>query len=132
MGWLPIGHSMNPHAKRIPYEGGLIVGLSAFPQFINYDRCMIVDGAIASGATLIAIIEKLRSITSTFYIYSVHSSYEGLRAITRYGLSANVNITITVGHATTGMNAKYYAVYPDNTKRVVVGDLGDTISEIEQ
>jgi uracil phosphoribosyltransferase len=120
---------MRPHAKRIPFKGGLIVGLTGFqlPQ-PNNDRCIIVDGAIASGATLMAIIGNLRSVTSTFYIYSVHSAYEGLRAILRYGQSIGVDIQITVGHATVGINKKFYAIDANNPKRVVVGDLGDTIS----
>jgi hypothetical protein len=130
MHWLPPSHSLNPHAKRIPYEDGLVIGLNEFPLLPPYTSCIIIDGAIASGTTIISVIEKLRSVTSCFYIYSVHSTYEGIRAITRYCLSARLKLKITVGHATSGISNKFYAVDPTSTKRLVVGDLGDTISDL--
>jgi hypothetical protein len=42
-----------------------------------------------------------------------------------------LSVKITVGHATLGLNDKFYAVDQVNTKLVVVGDLGDTINEFD-
>lgn len=131
MDLLPKNHSLHPHAKRIPYESGLLVGLSELPQLQAFSKCTIIDGAIASGATIISFIERLRQTSSSFSIYSAHSSMEGLMAITRYGASADLDISITVGHATAGMNAKFYAVDPDDENKLVIGDIGDTISKLE-
>ncbi len=128
MGWLPYGHSLHPNAKRIPYNDGLIVGLDQFDIQPLYKNCVVVDGAIASGVTIMAIMDKLSTVTKSFHIYSVHSTFEGLRAVTRYGGSLGVNVDITLGHATSGMNEKFYAVLPSNPSKLIVGDLGDTIS----
>jgi uracil phosphoribosyltransferase len=130
--WLPSSHNLHPHAKRVPFESGLLVGLSKFPSLRPYARCFIIDGAIASGSTLITVIEKLRPVTSTFDIFSVHSPYEGLQALARYGNSQNLKLKITVGHATAGMNAKFYAVDSADPAKLIVGDIGDTISELDK
>lgn len=128
--WLPEGRSLTPNAKRIPFEGGLVVGVSQLPVLRRYDCCVIVDGAIASGATIMSVIQELCSVVPEFQIYSVHASFEGLRAIARFGERCGVQVRITVGHATAGMNDHYYAVDPADPRRLVVGDLGDTISEL--
>ena len=130
MAWLPPEHSVHPDMKRIPYQGGLAVGVVNPPSPGGCVRCAVVDGAIASGATIITLIEYLRSTISDFFIYSVHSSTEGVRAIARYSQAVGVGATITVGHVTTGINKKFYAIDPDDETKVVVGDLGDTISEL--
>jgi hypothetical protein len=130
LGWLP-SKGLHPHAKRIPFEGGLLVGLSEIPDLEAYFKAIIIDGAIASGATIISIIDKLRPLISSFSVYSVHATYEGLNAINRYCEKTGLNISITVGHATHGLNKKFYAVDSINTKMMVVGDLGDTISEFD-
>jgi len=131
MGWLPAGRDLRPDMKRIPYQGGLLVGLGSLPELMSYRRVVIIDGAIASGATNITLIEKLRVYSSNFFIYSVHSPYEGLRAITRYCQEVRVNVAITVGHATMGLSKKYYAIDPQDPNKVLVGDLGDTISDLQ-
>lgn len=131
LGCLPEGHSFKPHTKRVPFEEGLLVGMTGIPDVLpEYARCLIIDGAIASGSTLIALIEKLRAATACFHIYSAHSTYEGLRAITRYGSSEGLDIHLTVGHATTGINDHFYATFPEDSSKVVVGDLGDMISSL--
>ena len=132
MGWLPKGRSIAPDAKRVPYEGGLLVGLSALPELKHqdYTRCVIIDGAIASGSTIMAIMEKLRVLTTEYHIYSVHGPYEGLRALSRYGELTGLKIKLTVGHATAGLNKKFYATVPSDGNALVVGDLGDTISDL--
>lgn len=128
--WLPLEHHANPHAKRIRYEGGLLVGVTKIENLEAYSKCLIIDGAIASGATIISVIEKVRPLISSYKVYSVHSTYEGLHAISRYCASTGLDIKVTVGHATQGLNNKFYAVEGLNTKLLVVGDLGDTISDL--
>jgi uracil phosphoribosyltransferase len=86
---------------------------------------MIVDGAIASGSTVMAIIDRLQRIAPEFHIFSVHATYEGVWAISSLAASCGVKVAITVGHATAGLNDHFYAV--DSTGRQQVGDLGDTI-----
>ena len=130
MGWLPRGHNLHPHAKRVPYEEGLLVGLSDIAVTQSYAKCIIVDGAIASGATIISTIERLRPVISSFNIYSVHSPFEGLRALSRYAAATGIELQIAVGHATTGINSHFYAIDPTDSAKVVVGDLGDTISDL--
>jgi len=131
LGWFSIGRDLRPHAKRIPYKGGLLVGLSEFPDLEAYLKSIIIDGAIATGATIISVIDKLRPLISSFSIYSVHATYEGLHAINRYCVATGLSLNITVGHATLGLNEKFYAVDQVNTKLLVVGDLGDTINEFD-
>lgn len=128
--WLPEGHHTHPHAKRIPYEGGLLVGVTEIEDLEAYFRCLIIDGAIASGATIISVIEKVRPLISFYRVYSVHSTYEGLHAITRYCASTGLDVKVTVGHATQGLNEKFYATDGPDTKMLVVGDLGDTIAPL--
>jgi len=128
LGWLPTTHSFHPDAKRIPFEQGLLVGLSRVPDLRNYETAYIIDGAIASGATIISVVEKIRRHTSSVNIFSVHSPYEGLHSLTRYARSERLDLRITVGHATAGINKKFYATDPADPARLVVGDLGDTIS----
>lgn len=130
LGYMPEGHSIAPHAKRIPLPDGLLVGLSGIPKVPPYRRCVVVDGAIASGATLIAILERLQSSVRSFQICSAHATMQGLRAILHYGEMAGLHIDIAVGHVTSGLNSHYYATLPGAPDKLVVGDLGDTIGEI--
>ncbi len=127
---LPVGRSLKPHAKRIPYDGGILVGLSSISKINMYSRCLIIDGAIASGSTLISLINELRSVSSSFHIYSAHSTLEGLLAIYSYFKNSNLDIHIVVGDASGNLNKKYYAVDSKAVKQLVVGDLGDTIAPI--
>lgn len=135
LGWLPPDRSLYPDAKRVPFDGGLIVGISdvsELPPMKSIDACFIIDGAIASGATTIAIIEILRYVTSSFHVFSVHATFEGLRAIARYAEQAQLDVAVTVGHATAGLNSKFYAIDESaDENRMVVGDLGDTISDLD-
>jgi len=130
LGCLPPGRSLRPHAKRIWFKGGIMVGFSDIPKLPKYKKCVIIDGAIASGATLIALIEKLRPSVGSFQVYAAHATCEGLCAIARYATDARLEIGVEVGHATSGLNSHFYAVQADQPDRVVVGDLGDTISPL--
>jgi hypothetical protein len=130
LGCLPLGHSLHPHGKRIRFERGLLVGLTEIPEIGHYDECVIIDGAIASGATLMALMERLRSITNTFRIYSAHGTLQGVRALARYGANLGGHVRVTVGHVTSGLDSHFYATIPGNPHKVVVGDLGDMISPL--
>lgn len=132
MEWLPEGRSIRPHAKRIPYGGGLAVGLLETRLQRAYKGCTIIDGAIASGATLIAVIETLRHNIGRFRIYSVHATAASLHGICRYASACGVEIEIVVGHVSGILNKKFYAVDARNHDSLVVGDLGDTLGPLER
>ncbi len=128
LGWLPAGHSLHPHAKRIDYRQGMLVGLSEIICEHSYSRAVVIDGAIASEATLIALMESLLPAVTTFAVYSVHAAPEGIAAIMRYGSLAGIAVRLIVGHSSGMLNRKFYAVDPRRPACVIVGDLGDTIA----
>ncbi len=123
--WLGGERSMRVHAKRMRVNGGLLVGLAGAPAPRECKRLVIVDGAIASGATLIAIIDKLSC--ANVHIYSAHAALEGARALSRFAASRSMALRISAGFVTGGLNQRYYAHHEG---RPVVGDLGDTIAEL--
>jgi hypothetical protein len=129
---LPEGHSIHPDAKRIWFNDGLLVGFAGIPSLPSFGRCVVIDGAIASGSTLIALMEHLQATVRSFQICSAHATSEGLRAITRYANVTGIELKVAVGHVTRGINDHYYATVPEDPSRVVVGDLGDMISELGQ
>ncbi len=131
MGWQPEDRSFHPNAKRIPYEGGLLVGLTEFSVSRPFARVEIIDGAIASGSTLMAVMESMSASCRVFDIYSVHATAEGLRALSGFAKFRNLDLSVFVGHVTAGLNDHYYATASDNS-RLVVGDLGDTISDLPE
>lgn len=126
---LPAGRHLTPSAKRMAHEGGLLVGLS-FDDVAPgiYRRCVIVDGAIASGVTLMAIMHRLRPLIREFHVFSAHATRSSLRALARFGAWIDAEVNVTVGHVSGQLNEKYYAVEEDG--RLVVGDLGDMISPV--
>ena len=129
---LPSDRSLTPSGKRIPFNGGLLIGFrNAEPPSQEYRQCLIIDGAIASGATLMAMMWLLQHTVKSFTIFSVHGPCEGLRAIVMFAHELGLHVSIAVGHATAGLNNKYYAINPaDGT--LILGDIGDTISDINK
>ncbi len=127
LGCLPEGHSLRPHAKRIPHNKGLLVGVRGLRPERLYESCTIIDGAIASGATLITMMMELAENTRSFHIFSAHATWEGVRGLVRFAGASDLSIRITVGHLTAGIDSHFYAVLSDDTSKLVVGDLGDTI-----
>lgn len=129
LGWLRPESDLAPHAKRIPYEHGLLVGVSPCAPVRNVQRLAIVDGAIASGATIVALLELLASPAIDVEIFSVHAAREGLRAILRCAAAAAAarRVRIHVGHVTEGLSGKFYAV---SSRGLAVGDLGDMIDRV--
>jgi hypothetical protein len=129
LGWLRPNRDQAPHAKRIPYAHGLLVGIGGSHPVGHAEQIAIVDGAIASGATIMALLDLLSRPEMSVEVYSVHAAREGLRAIARFAEQAGLTIRIHVGHVTEGLSAKFYAVEPTNG-RLIVGDLGDTIDGV--
>jgi uracil phosphoribosyltransferase len=96
-----------------------------------YDRVEIIDGAIASGATLMTVMECMTASTRVFDIYSVHATAEGLRALSSFARIRKLDLTMFIGHVTAGLNDHFYAI-DSGGSRLVVGDLGDTISDLPE
>jgi hypothetical protein len=129
LGWLGDPSDLVPHAKRIPYRHGLLVGLAQCRQPARGAHLVCVDGAIASGGTLIAILDSLAAPGTRVDIYSVHATREGIRAILRFAVSSRLDVRLHVGHVTDGLSPKFYAVEgPDH--HFVVGDIGDMIATV--
>lgn len=131
LGWLPPGHSLAPHAKRIRNDSGLLVGTCGVDVHGDFDECVLVDGAIASGATLIGVMESIRQRTDCdlYRVLSVHGTIEALRALVRYSSAKGLKLLVDVGYTTSGLNRDFYAVEEDGATKVV-GDLGDIIAPL--
>jgi len=127
LGCLPADRRLTPHAKRIPLDGGLLVGLSEI-DVEGYERCLIVDGVVATGATLMAVMDCLLPDVSSFSVFTAQSTPAGLWAVSRYGEMAGVEVNVAVGAIGGRLNEKYYAVDPADANSLVVGDIGDTIA----
>ena len=123
---LPPGRSCHPNAKRMPHPDGLIVGLDTPSTQASYSRCVIIDGAIASGSTLIALLESLKSSIDEFHVFSAHATASSLRALSRYSAHAQIRLSLNVGHVSGILNRKRYALHEDGS--LVIGDLGDLMS----
>lgn len=128
LGWLH-PYDLAPHAKRIPYEHGLLVGISDCNLARNVRQLVIVDGAIASGATIMALLALLAAPGMPVEIFSVHAAREGLRAILRTAAATGLSVRVHAGHVTDGLSQKFYAVAPDG-RGLAVGDLGDMIDSV--
>lgn len=114
-----------PHAKRIKYQGGLLVGVSRLVETAFDGSALVIDGAIASGATLIGLMMALSPKIRKVEIRAVHATSEGLWAIERCARRMEVQVQGYVGHVVQGLDHRYYATDPSGPGRVAVGDLGD-------
>jgi hypothetical protein len=132
LGWLPEGHSIVPDAKRMFHEG-LIVGLSGMPkEDRRWKKVVIIDGAIASGATIVAVMCALRLQENCIVkIYSAHATESGVRAIACVAKRLKLQVAISVGYISGALNKEFYAVQNGPLgSQLVVGDLGDTIAQL--
>jgi hypothetical protein len=120
----------SPHLKRIPFQHGLVVGIAGTLPTTMISQVDIVDGAIASGCTVIAVIESLRRYTRRFHIYSAHGAAEGIAAIDRYCQEHRIRTSISIGRVTVGVDRHYYAVSARNARRLEVGDVGDILEPL--
>jgi hypothetical protein len=130
LGCLTVAHSLAPTAKRMPYKGGIAVGVGMPPVAQTFSDCVIVDGAIASGATLIALVERLKGTAERVWVYAAHCTVASLWGLAAYAEAAGVELHVVVGHASGVLNAKFYAVSEQDPSRLMVGDLGDTIADL--
>jgi hypothetical protein len=122
----PRGVGIKPHAKRIPFDHGLLVGTTGTADVVgHFDLGVIFDGAIASGATVIAFMNQLRPHVDRFEIFSVHATYQGMQAIADFAADKEISVRLVVGHATSGLDDHYYAT--NARGQLIVGDLGDTL-----
>jgi hypothetical protein len=120
--------SLTPEAKRIHCNHGLVIGLTALSVTASYSECVLIDGAIATGTTLISLISELRHNAASFKVYAAHSTLAGLWALANYARDAAIKLSCTVGHVSGVLNDEYYAVHPSG--RLVIGDVGDTIAPL--
>lgn len=124
---LPQARSITPHAKRVPFDGGLLVAIERLAPIPESVRVAIVDGVIASGATLITTMEMLRPSVPSFHVFTAHATAAGIRALASYARAADVALTMSVGIVSGRLNEKFYAVAESDPQVLVVGDVGDTI-----
>ncbi|MFC9975606.1 hypothetical protein ACFVH6_32420 [Spirillospora sp. NPDC127200] len=130
LGWLPPGRHATPSAKRIPFDGGLLVGLSAAPLADAPDRCLLIDGVVASGATLMAVLTLLRGPVSQVTLLTAHSTAAGMWALHRYAAALGIDCALVAGHVSGTLNDHFYATAEGAPGRMVLGDVGDTISDL--
>jgi hypothetical protein len=97
IGCEPEGRSVFPATKRMPFRGGLMIGMSDTPERVPYQECIVVDDVIASGATLIALMGALSGSIDTFRVFAAHGTPAGVWAISRYAGGAGLDVTISVG-----------------------------------
>ena len=91
---------------------------------------VVIDGVVASGVTLMAIVRLAARTGAVVDVLTCHSTHEGALALARWADRLGVTLTLHVGHVSGALNHKYYAVDPDARDRLVLGDVGDTISPL--
>ncbi|WP_369360744.1 hypothetical protein [Streptomyces sp. cg2] len=129
LGVLPHRRGWTPHAKRMPVDGGLLVGVDAWLPSPT-DRLVVVDGVVASGVTLMAMLQLTLRPGAHAEIFTCHATRQGALALARYAEQLEVTLTLHVGHVSGTLNGKFYAVQPDDPDQVLLGDVGDTISPL--
>ncbi len=118
-----------PQAKRMPAAGGLLVGVDRrLPA--RCDRLVIVDGVVASGVTLMAMVDLATRPGAVVDVFTCHATAEGALALTRYAEQRSVSLAVHAGHVSGILNEKFYTVEPDDQSTLVLGDIGDTISPV--
>jgi hypothetical protein len=132
LGCLPAERSLTPSAKRISYQDGILVGRSRIPASIPHGSALIVDGVVASGATVMALLQALPGTVEQVTLLTAQSTAAGMWALHRYGQLLNLRLRLVVGHVSGVLNHHFYAVDPQDRNRLVLGDVGDTISDIPQ
>ena len=131
LGLLSKGPSFLPHMKRIPLGDGLAVGIEFLPDKLDRtSSCRIVDGAIASGATVITLMDIFSSATDRFDIYTVHCTQASVNALLHYGAILQKEVIVHAGFVGGVLNKKFYAVAATDSSSVIVGDVGDMIAPL--
>lgn len=131
LGFLPPERSLTPNAKRVPHADGLLVALTAIEPHFDAESCLIVDGVLATGATVITTIDHLREHVSRFLVVCAHSTPAGVHALKRYADNVGIDLDLHVAVISGTLNAKYYAIDERDPNILVLGDVGDTISDVD-
>lgn len=127
--WLPQGRHIAPHAKRFKHDGGMVVGHDLVAPAQDYDCCVLVDGAVASGVSLMAMMIELAPRLRRFVVLTVHATGVALNALRHLAVQLERPLAIYAGDVSGELNEAYYAVVPESSPpQVVVGDLGDMIA----
>lgn len=129
---LPPERSLTPTAKRISYRGGILVGLSELPAAIDQQECLVIDGVVASGATVMALLTALPATVTNVTLLTAHSTLDGLWGIQRHAAELGIESRIEVGHVSGVLNDSFYATDEQDGARVVLGDVGDAISGLPE
>jgi hypothetical protein len=130
LGFLPPDRSLTPNAKRVPHADGLLVALTECVPRFDVARCLIVDGVLATGATVITTIDHLRDHADSFVVVCAHSTPAGVRALNRYADAVGIDLELHVAVTSGTLNARYYAIDESDPSLLVLGDVGDTISGV--
>lgn len=126
-GGLPAGRSAAPDAKRIPFEGGLLIGVSELEP-ISAETLLLIDGAIATASTLMTLVAAAANEAMGVRVHAVHATPAGLRAIKRFAEDSRLSIRVDVGHVAGSLDDRFYARH--NSDLLVVGDIGDIIAPL--
>ncbi|MEU8548907.1 phosphoribosyltransferase [Streptomyces roseoverticillatus] len=126
---LPHRNSLRPQVKRMPAGGGLLVGVDQQPP-ARAERVVIVDGVVASGVTLMAMMHLTARPGTAVEVFTCHATPEGALALARYAEQLKVSLTLHAGHVSGILNEKYYSVEPGDQATLLLGDIGDTISPV--
>jgi hypothetical protein len=132
IGCLPEDRSLTPSAKRIAHHDGVLVGMSEISTATPYRSCLIIDGVVASGATVMALLQALPRSVERITLATAQSTAAGAWALTRYAAILGQRLDLIVGHVSGVLDGHFYAVDPDDRDRLVLGDIGDTISEFAE
>jgi putative hydrolase of HD superfamily len=127
--WLPQGRHIAPHAKRFKHDGGMVVGHDLVTPAQDYNCCVLVDGAIASGVSLMAMMIELAPRVRRFVVLTVHATGVAINALRHLAAQLERPLELYAGDVSGELNEAYYAVVPESSPpQVVVGDLGDMIA----
>ncbi|MFB7128525.1 hypothetical protein [Kitasatospora sp. NPDC056273] len=129
LGVLPRHQGWTPQAKRMPAAGGLLVGVDhRLPA--RSDRLVVVDGVVASGVTLMAVMHLTARPGAAVDVFTCHATAEGALALARYAERREVSLTLHVGHLSGVLDERFYSVDPEDRATLLLGDIGDTISPV--
>lgn len=128
LGWLANRH-LCPNLKRMPFDGGLLMGCDSELEGAERQTVHLVDGALATGATAITVLAICRPLTAT--VFCAHATVEGLTALVRFAAEIGTELSCVVGEVSGVLNDRFYAVMPEAPDQVRVGDLGDMIAPLE-
>ncbi|MGA4845756.1 phosphoribosyltransferase [Streptomyces sp. G5(2025)] len=116
-----------PQAKRVHVDQGLLVGVDdRLPHQAR--RMVLIDGVVATGVTLMAMLRLTVRAGAVVDVFTCHSTRQGALALTRCAERLGITLNLHIGHVSGTLNEKYYAVDPDAGDRLILGDVGDTIS----